>query len=376
MRAVTDAFEGMGPILPLGPNRELPAALAGWSPFGPRGWLAALPPTAAALIATSGSSGEPKLVVLSASALQASADATHAHLGGAGRWLLALPAHHIAGFQVVVRSVLAGTSPKLLPAGSFTAAAFTAAAESLISGPEPAYVSLVPTQLSRLIKDDTARHTLAGFSAVLIGGALLPASLASAAAEAGINVVHTYGMSETAGGCVYDGTPLKGVQWRLAADGRIWLSGPMLAEGYLGQPQLNASTFPVENGTRWFRTSDLGRETEGKLEVGGRIDDVIISGGVNLAPTEIENALTRHPHVTEAVVVGVPDPEWGQRVVALVTTAVTQEELQQLVRQHLGSVAVPKQIFTVDQLPTLESGKIDRAAALQVANSLCEPSVE
>src|SRR5690625_1922254 len=117
MRGIADAFEGMGPLLPLGPGGKQPAALERWSPFGPRGWLAALPPNAAALVATSGSSGDPKLVVLSAEALQASGNATHARLSGPGKWLLALPPHHIAGLQVVARSVLAGTKPAVVPRG-------------------------------------------------------------------------------------------------------------------------------------------------------------------------------------------------------------------------------------------------------------------
>lgn len=377
MRGIADAFEGMGPLLPLGPGGKQPAALERWSPFGPRGWLAALPSNAAALVATSGSSGDPKLVVLSAEALQASGTATHARLSGPGKWLLALPPHHIAGLQVVARSVLAGTKPAVVPPGPFTAEAFVAAAEPLEKSSLPTYVSLVPTQLMRLLQDDAACRTLATFAAVLVGGAALPEAVAAAAAERKINIVHTYGMSETAGGCVYDGVALDGAQWKLGADGRISLAGPMLAEGYLGRPELTAEVFTTDADGRWFHTFDYGKEVDGKLRVLGRIDDVIISGGVNLEPVTIEDALIAHAAVSEAVVVGVSDPHWGQRVVALVVAAesnITLPEMQELVRDRLGGAAVPKQIFIVDELPTLDSGKIDRAAALRVANSLCFPT--
>lgn len=372
MRAINDAFEKMGPVLPLGPGRKQPAALDGWSPFGPRGWLAALPADAGALVATSGSSGEPKLVVLSADALRASGEATHARLGGPGRWLLALPAHHIAGFQVVARSVLAGTTPVLLPSGPFTAEAFMRASQTLLSGDERSYVSLVPTQLGRLIADDAARPLLARFSAVLVGGAALSPELAQRAGDAGINIVHTYGMSETAGGCVYDGIGLEGVQWRIDDDGRILLSGPMVATGYLGEPELSAESFPEIDGTRWFRTSDLGREIDGHLEVLGRIDDVIISGGVNVPPAPIEAALAAHPEVSEAVVVGISDPQWGQAVMALAVGSFKEDELREAIRKRIGGVGVPKRIFAVDELPFLESGKIDRGAAQRVAAALYE----
>lgn len=383
MRAINDAFADMGPVLPLGPGRKQPAALENWSPFGPQGWLAALPPNAAALVATSGSSGEPKLVVLSAAALQASAHATHAQLSGPGQWLLALPAHHIAGLQVVVRSVLAETKPAVLPPGPFTAAAFCAASRPLIRGELPAYVSLVPTQLGQLLADDDACQILARFAAVLVGGAALAEPIAEQARERGINVITTYGMSETAGGCVYNGVPLEQTQWQLAANGRISLAGPMLAEGYLGRPDLTAQSFGVQGDTRWFHTLDRGEEVEGKLRVLGRIDEVIISGGLNIAPTEVENALLTHPKVSNAVVVGVPDSHWGQRVVALITVrnhAATPEaisapgELQELVKKRVGSAAVPKEIFVTSHLPTLESGKIDRQGALELASSLSTPS--
>lgn len=372
LRGISDSLAGLGPVLPLGPGRKQPATFEGWSPFGPRGWLAALPSDAGALIETSGSTGEPKLVILSAAALRASAEATHERLGGSGRWLLALPAHHIAGFQVAVRSVLAGTTPVSIAPGSFSAQSFTEAAAKIIGGDLPAYVSLVPTQLRQLIRDDAARHLLASFSAVLLGGAAADPHLLQQSRELGVNVVTTYGMSETAGGCVYDGQALDGASWRLADDGRIWLGGPMLASGYLGRPDLSAAAFLESAGTRWFRTSDIGTTSNNRLEVIGRVDDVIISGGVNIAPGPIEALLRSHSDVTEAVVVGVPDPHWGQAVVALVTGTASQEELRELARSRLARHAVPKKIFTQAELPMLQSGKIDRVRALELARQLGE----
>ena len=218
--ALAAAFDGGPAVLPL--------------PVGARRGSRTRRADTAVVIATSGSTGEPKLVALSAAALRASARATEARLGGPGRWLLALPAEHVAGVQVIVRSLLAGAAPAVLDLrAGFRPAAFVAATAALGGGRR--YTSLVPTQLRRLLDAEVpaALDALRGYAAVLVGGAALDPATRERALAAGVRVVTTYGMSETAGGCVYDGVPLDGVTVDLESDGRILLGGPTPASGYL-----------------------------------------------------------------------------------------------------------------------------------------------
>lgn len=332
-----------------------PAALPATGDPGPVGDAG----DAALVIATSGSTGRPKLVALSAAALRASAAASAERLGGPGRWLLALPAQHVAGAQVVVRSVLTGTVPVVQDVrGGFRPDAFAAAARRLGAGRR--YTSLVPTQLARLLDGGGAGlDALRGFAAILVGGAALPVELGSRAATCGVRVVTTYGMSETAGGCVYDGTPLDGVSVEID-DGRIVLGGPTLADGYLGLPDETAAAF--RDGR--FRTSDLGRLVDGRLEVLGRLDDVIVTGGEKVAPAAVERVLTAQPGVRAACVVGVPDPEWGQAVAAalVVEPGTDPGAAAAAVRAELGRHAVPRRVLLIDGIPQRGIGKPDRAA--------------
>ena len=200
--------------------------------------------------------------MLTREALAASATATHERLGGPGQWLLPMPAHHIAGLQVLVRSLVAGTEPVAMDlTEGFTPAAFARSAAAL-TGPRR-YTSLVPTQLVRLLADPAGTQALRVFDAVLLGGAAAAPSLLARAAEAGVSVTTTYGMSETAGGCVYDGRPLACTTVRGDADGRLHLGGATLAEGYLGRPDLTAAAFSTDaDGRRWFATDDVGHQDE------------------------------------------------------------------------------------------------------------------
>ena len=351
--------------------RDLDAAaramLAGGEAVAPVGPGQARPPrdpgAGQAILGTSGSSGAPKWVQLSAAALIASAAATHARLGGTGAWLLALPAHHVAGLQVVVRAALAGHRPAILGLNSgFDPIAFNAAAHRLTSDNGRCYTALVPTQLARLL--DTDPEPLAGFDAVLLGGAAAPEQLLRRARAAGLPVVTTYGMTETAGGCVYDGWPLEGTQVRLDGDGSIELAGPTLATGYLDDPEATAQAF--HDG--WFRTYDLGRlDARGRLQVLGRADDVIVTGGLNVAPADVEAVLTGLPGVAAACVVGVPDPEWGERVTAAVIPADPGHPpdpgaLRAAAHHLLTGAQVPKEIVLFDALPLRGVGKPDRSA--------------
>ncbi len=348
-------------------DTALRAALTGGEAVAPLGSGQEIPPRdpgpGQVVLATSGSTGQSKWVQLGAAALGASAAATHARLGGPGQWLLALPAQHVAGLQVLVRTALAGRRPAVVDLrGGFDPARFGAAAQRLVNEARRCYTALVPTQLARLLSLDP--ELLAGFDAVLLGGAAAPDELLHRARTAGVRVLTTYGMTETAGGCVYDGWPLDGVQVRVDHDGRVELAGPMLATGYLDAPEETAVAF--RGG--WFRTCDLGRlEPQGRLRVLGRADDVIVTGGLNVVPVEVEAVLTGLPGVAAACVVGVPDAEWGERVAAVVTPADPGRPpdpgvLQVAARRLLTGAQVPKEIILVDALPLRGIGKPDRRA--------------
>jgi O-succinylbenzoic acid--CoA ligase len=308
----------------------------------------------AVVVATSGSTGVPKGVELSAAALLYSARASLARIGArpGERWLCCLPATYIAGLQVLVRSLVSGTDPVLAD----RADARTVAASGCV------HVSLVPTQLRRLLDIDISisqdlSHPLAGFRSVLLGGAAAPAGLLAAARAAGVPVVTTYGMTETCGGCVYDGVSLDGVQVRIGDDESIWIGGPVLFSGYLGGARAP--------GDGWLRTNDLGRtDTAGRLVVRGRADDVINTGGALVVPGEVAAVLLACPGVRDAAVLGEPDPEWGERVVAVVVPTdpadpPTLELLRLHVQERLPRYAAPSRVAVVDALPMLSSGKHD-----------------
>lgn len=339
--------------------------------------LPGLPGPGVAVIATSGSTGRPKQVLLPGPALRASGLATADRLGGHGQWVLALPAQHVAGLQVLCRSALAGTVPVRLPPGPFSAVGF-AAAVARLTGSEPRYASLVPTQLTRLLADPGGIAALGELSAVLVGGAALPASLRAEVDRIGVRVVTTYGMTETGGGCVYDGVPLEGVQVRLGAGGQVELGGPVVASGYLGDPAGTEERFGADgSGTRWFRTDDLGEvDAAGGLRVLGRADDVINTGGHKVSPGLVQAAVEALPQVSAAHVQGVPDPEWGS-VVAVVAVADDWPSgpasadlivaLRHLLRPQLPAYALPRQLLVVPELPLLGTGKVDR---LQLGRAL------
>ena len=356
--ALDDAWRDGAAVLPLDP--QAPAAAQERT-------LAALRPEAgvdedvALVITTSGSTGRPKGAELSHAALEASARATMARIGRRDddRWLSCLPWHHIGGLQVLLRARLFGTP--LVVHERFDVA--RVAAE-----PDVTLVSLVPTQLLRLLD---AGVDLARFRAILLGGAAAPASLLQRAAAVGANVVTTYGMSETSGGCVYDGVPLDGVQMRIDDDGRIRLRGPMLMSRYRLQPDLTTQVM----GDGWFVTSDLGRlGPDGRLTVHGRVDDVVVTGGENVVTTEVAAALVAHPAVSDAAVTAVADAEWGQRLVAVVVAGSDPpnlDELRDWCRRTLPPAAAPRDLVVVASIPRLASGKPDRLAIQSIVENSC-----
>ncbi|GII97423.1 AMP-binding protein [Sinosporangium siamense] len=304
----------------------------------------------AVVIATSGTTGVPKGVELPASALLASADASLRRLGaGPGeRWLCCLPPSHVSGLQVLVRAARSGTEP--IVHGRFRVE------EVAASGAD--HVSLVPTQLRRMIE---AGADLSGFRTILLGGAAAPPGLLAAARERGARVVTTYGMSETSGGCVYDGLPLDGMRVAIGDGGRILLSGPTLFSGYRLAPGPTAEA--LTGG--WFRTGDLGELAGGRLRVLGRADDLINTGGEKVVAARVAAVLAEHPSVAEVAVVGRPDPEWGERVVAVVVprgTPPTLADLREHGRAALPSHALPRELEVTAALPLLANGKPDLAA--------------
>lgn len=366
LRGLRGAVLGAGPAIALGTPEQ--AALP-----------AEVPPGTAVVVTTSGSTGYPKSVALSRSALTASALATTERIGS-GAWLLALPPGYIAGVQVLVRALVSGREPAIV-SGPFRTAAFVAAASSMASsrGGEPvaAYTSLVPAQLQTLLDDPdpAARGALARFAAVLVGGQALAPALAARAADAGVRVVRTYGSSETAGGCVYDGIPLDGVGVRIV-DGEIQLSGPTLADGYLGEPARTGAAFVRDDaGTRWYRTGDTG-SFDARLTVTGRRDNVIVSGGVNVSLDRVERVVRALPGVIDAVVVPVTDARWGQASVVVVAAGETTRDVEELLRRireavgtQIGAPARPRAVLPVPRIPLLASGKPDRAALRALAET-------
>ena len=320
----------------------------------------------AVVVGTSGSTGEAKGALLPVGALRHSARATTARLGTpAAHWLLALAGHHIAGLQVLLRALSAGTEPTVLDTASpFTADRFTRAVAAMPSGPR--CVSLVPTQLVRILADPEATAAATTFDAVLLGGAATTPELLQRALSAGIRAVTTYGMSETCGGCVYDGLPLDGVNAELE-DGRVVLTGPVVARGYRGRPG-----DPAFGPGRRFRTADRAEFRSGRLQILGRTDDLIVTGGLKVDPVPVERAIRTLPGVSDVLVVGVPDPQWGQAVVAVIAAGDDPPTLAELaaVTSPLGPAAVPKRALAVAALPMRGIGKPDRRAAVALATEL------
>ena len=387
------------------------------------------PESLALVVGTSGSTGAPKQTALSVRALRASARATERFFADCpsadsakpqravseapAQWLLALPAHYVAGAQVLARSALAGTTPvvaaSVTDGVSFTPEIFLNAAERLSCARR--FISFVPTQVHKFLEAAEASPALGSeiydalgqFTGILLGGAPASASLLAAARELGLNVVTTYGSAETAGGCVYSGTALPGVRLRVVpedagladspvvagaeAAGRIWLGGEHLASGYLGDSARTASHFFVDaDGCRWYRTDDYGSltpstpnapEDEGApmLNIVGRSDDVIITGGVKVSARAVAAVLESHPAVREAAVMGIPDARWGSAVAAAITlrgasgaqsapdaSRATCDMLREFCTDKLGAAGAPKFLRIFADFPTASTGKPDLRA--------------
>lgn len=374
MAALADALGGGAPILPVPPGTD-PATVSDLL-------QQPLPDGTAVVVRTSGSSGVPKAVALSAEALVASAAATHEALSrgesASGQWLVNLPGHLISGLQMLVRSEVAGTTPVFVD-GPFDPEKLIAAADRMSHVRR--YVSLVPVQLSRLLdlaeRDEASADTLRGLAGVLVGGQATPLPMRQRAHDLGIALRRSYGMTETSGGCVYDGVEIGDTRVRVR-DGEVQIAGSCLALGYVGDAELTAQKFVQDQAStdpslRWYRTGDAGDLLGGMLRVTGRLDRVIISGGVNVSLDEVERVAREHPGWSTAVAIGTPHPEWGQRV-GLVVEAVPASrsgsepaaagfgEVRAAILRQLGPAAAPEWVTESPALPRLEGGKPDLPA--------------
>ena len=343
LTGLRDALSGNGPAVFVGESAlPLPAEV---------------PRRVALVVETSGSTSRPKRVALSADALLASAAASASAIGGSGQWLLALPVHYIAGLNVLVRSIASDIEPVAV-SGSFDPLAF-AEAERSMSKDAKHFTALVPAQLTRILAEPQALAAAARFERILLGGQSAPAALLDAALQAGLRITTTYGSSETSGGCVYDGVPIGNTTVRIT-DGQVELSGAVLAEGYLEDEERTAAAFVEDAGTRWYRTGDTGVFSDGVLGVTGRLDDVIISGGVKVSLGEVEAIVRTIPGHEGDVVVRSPSERWGEVPVVFTTLPIDLGALRAAVRERLDAAAAPDRVVVLEVLPFLSSGKPDR----------------
>ena len=362
--AIERTWDAGNAALPLDPALPLPLARTVATGLGAHALVtgdgiepldggAALPAGTALVVRTSGTTSAARGVVLGHAALRAGVTASIDRLdaGRCARWLGVLPVHHVAGLLVVLRARAAGTMPVLHD---------RFAVERVAAEPDVTHIALVPTMLHRLLEHgvDVAR-----FTRILLGGAAAPRDLLAHAAAAGARVVVSYGMTETAGGCVYDGVPLDGVAVAVDPDGRVLVRGDVLADGY----RVGGDLVDLRDDEGWFRSRDVGRFDGGRLVVTGRADDVIVSGGINVDATALADVLREHPLVADAAVVGVDDAEWGERAVACVVPVdprrpPTLDGLRGHVRRHADPAIAPRQLVVMATLPRAGLGKVDRGA--------------
>lgn len=322
----------------------------------------------ALVVETSGTTGAPKRVALSAQAVLAGARAATLELGGPGQWLQVLPAHYIAGIQVTARSLVSGTTPRALHPQPFSTVAMADSFSALRDQAAglPLFTSMVPAQLRRILDDAPSlpglHHMMQSFGAILVGGQAIPADVLQRSREAGYTVIRTYGSSETAGGCVWNQRPI-GATRVAVFDGRLAISGPTLATEYLDNPEGTARAFVEREGTRWYLSDDAGRvDAAGLIIVDGRLDDVIVSGGVKVVLGAVEKVLNAEFPGLDVHVVGASHDQWGHVPVVISTGVVDLVRARLAIQKALGVEARPDRVIQVPTIPLLASGKPDRLA--------------
>jgi len=360
------ALSGAGPAI-----APIPVVTATTSDAYVRSLLRAMAPgepleddRTAVVLATSGSTGNPKGVLLSAEGLLA----LNPWRDEPSTWVAAIPLTSAGGLNVLTRALTPGCTyvgvDSLAGARPFTPAGFASAVTAAAAHGLPLRTSLVPAQVRRLLGDAQGVEALHACATILVGGAGLDAKLRDAAAAHGISLISTYGMTETCGGCVYDGAPLDGVTVRIDSASRVTLGGPSIALGYRLQPALTAAHFSDDG----FLTSDLGELRDGMLRILGRVDDVITVNGVNVSVTAIEALLRTDVTVSDCAVIALDDPERGSRLIAFICGAeIDADALGTLVTERLGVAARPRTFTTIEHLPTLPGGKTDRQALIALA---------
>lgn len=346
-----------GPALALLPANAPPAVLAALrSAYSA---AADVPAEVVVICPTSGSTGAPRGVLMPAPALLAAVAARDRAQGGTPTaWIAGTPPATAPGIMVALRAAASGVpaaawTPQA-DGGPFTAAGFLPAARDLLARAAaagvPARASLVARQFGRLVADPAGLGCLAEFESVLVGGGPVDAHLVAAARAAGVRVVRTYGMTETLGGCVYEGYPVPGVVVALGGEGEVLIGGKTLAAGYTTGP------LPCVDGL--LRTGDRGRLTDGRLELLGRFDEIVTVGGANVDVARVREVVATAAGVLEAAVVAVPDPHGGMRLVAHVVGEVDPGALRARVAEQLGTAAVPE-VRSAAALPALPGGKVD-----------------
>ncbi len=333
---ITAALVGTGPALGIGEVRSTIA-----------------PSNIALVIGTSGTTGLSKEVAFTSAALLASARSSNTYLQAkpGQQWSLFLPLTHIAAVNVIIRSMELGTLPIDLR-------------EHEGEYPKVDFTSIVPTQLFRALNsDDRLLHHLQSAQAVLVGGAALSSTLRKQAEAAGIKVVETYGMTETSGGCIYNGQAIDGVEYSINGKGLVQIRGAVMSQTYLNAPEL----YQLSDG--WFVTNDLGEVIDGKLGILGRADDVIISGGENISLTGIEATLSiRYPEI-EFAAFAVNDIQWGHALHLAVVGDISESEIVHYLEAALGAASKPKGIHNLESLPLLGIGKVDRIALAKMVEN-------
>jgi O-succinylbenzoic acid--CoA ligase len=308
------------------------------------------------IVESSGSSGTPKRIELSAEAALASAKASADRLGGSGQWLLALPINYVAGLNVLIRSAVADTQPVMMNTSvSFTPEAF--ARHASMMSHERRFTSLVPTQLSRLAvaaeQDESVLRALKSFSAILVGGQAVAPTLLQMLSDWGVNIVETYGSAETFGGVVYNGVALEPVAISINEESQIEISSPTLANNF------------AEAGK--VLMSDLGEIVDGKLRVLGRADRVLNSGAIKVSLDRIEAIAKDIAGVVEVAATAIADDEWGQRVAILyVGSPEVSDEIAMRLAGELGPAAKPVRIIRADRVPKLPNQKHDLMAIREI----------